>query len=592
MKSQYILGAAFSCLLAGTACEKVLDKTDLTAIGGELIFNDSTLARMNLDYIYDRNLPEEWGGTWGTVPELSEESYGESDFFEGTLQIDDVSDFGTRLDANNSYGNIRTINQFLADMEMATFSEEAKTRLKAQALFFRAWRYFELVKLYGGVPLVLEPLEAVGDAAKEAAFLPRNPTSECVAQIVADLDAAIEGLPGRWYDEDINWGRITSGAAAALKGRVLLYWASPQFNPNDLAERWQMAYDANKQAYDLLTANGFGLHPSYENMWFEEVGNPEAVFITGFNTSSSDQQMKNNGYDDGTRPAYLGTGGGANQPSWEMAKAYPMLDGKRPGESATYTYSDQLFYKNRDPRFNKTIAYNGAAWHILGDENYRLWTYFAEGESVESDATSTGFYCRKAIDPELPVSEVQYSGTDWMEIRFAEVLLNLAESACGIDNMDVAYTQLKAIRERAGIEAGADGMYGLEVGMSREKMFEAVLYERQIELAFEGKRFWDLRRWKLFESTLNGKHRTGVVISLKEGPGIPTAEEFESSRNEEDLDNAYANYFSVEFKNLDPEYPISWKPEYYFFPIPQRAIDNNPELLQNKGWGGAFDPLQ
>jgi hypothetical protein len=272
-----------------------------------------------------------------------------------------------------------------------------------------------------------------------------------------------------------------------------------------------------------------------------------------------------------------------------MVKAFPMLDGKKPGESTKYTYSEQLFYKNRDPRFDKTIAYNGTNWPLNGNTANKVWTYYVGGKTIESKASNTGFYTRKAINPSVSTGDAQYSGTDWIEIRFAEVLLNLAESAVGINKLDEAYTQLKAVRKRAGIEAGTDGLYGLKANMSRAELFDAILYERQIEFAFEGKRFWDLRRWKLIEKTLNGTRRTGVTINLKT-TGVPA--DFATNRDNVNLDVAYTSYFTLAFKQLDTKYSIAWKPEYYFFAIPQSAIDNNPKLIQNTTWGGAFDPLK
>jgi hypothetical protein len=571
-----LLGMLASC------DEEVLNKRDLSGLNEE-VFNDSTLARSYIDYVYDQNLP-----SWGGYANLSDETSGESPYFQGTVQVNTVSDFGTKIDANSNYGKIRSINQFLQEIDKGTLSEPVKQRLKGQAYFFRAWRYFDLVKLYGGVPLVLEPQDAVGDA-KDATFLPRNTTSETFAQIVADLDMAMQSLPGNWASND--WGRITSGAAAALKGRVLLYWASPQFNPNDITERWQQAYDANKEAKEMLLANGYRLHPEFDEMWFEEVNNPEAVFITGYNNKTDDQIRKNNGWDNATRPKYLGTSGGSNQPTMEMVNAFPMKDGKKIDDpTSVYAYDPQLFYKDRDPRFDKTIAFNGATWHINGNPNFQLWTYYAGGKTVEPNATNTGFYTRKAIDPDVAPGNAQYIGNDWMEIRFAEVLLNLAESAAGVGKLDEAYEELKAIRERAGIEAG-DGMYGLKSSMSREEMLQAILDERRIEFAFEGKRYWDLRRHRLFESVLNGKRRTGVTIRLN--PDSISAPEFAEIRDEVSLDRAYTNYFTIEEKILDTEYEINWLPEYYFFALPQNAINNNPKLEQTMGWnGGTFDPLK
>jgi hypothetical protein len=577
-------------LLSAAGCSKVLDKRDLGSLQGDLVFNDSVLARTYLDYIYDQNLPG-WGGTWGTSANLSEESYGESKYFQGSLQVNDVTDFGTKLDANSSYGKIRAINLFIQQVDGGTLTDTWKTALKGQALFFRAWRYFELVKLYGGVPIILEPQSAVGDEAKQEDYVPRNKTSECIAQIVKDLDAAASMLPARW-STTADWGRVTSAAAAALKARALLYWASPEFNPSDLADRWQSAYTAAKAARDLLSSNGYGLNSSFQDMWFSEVNNPEAVFVTCYNNLSGDQTKKNNGYDNSTRPAINGTGGGSNQPSKELVDAFPMKDGKKITDATSaYTYDPQTFYKNRDPRFDYTIAYNGVTWPLNSVNDYKLWTYFVGNTTIESGkASNTGFYCRKAIDPAPTTGNVQYSGTDWMEIRYAEVLLTLAETACGVNNLSEAYDQLKAIRKRAGIEAGADDMYGLKPNMTRAEMFSAILDERLYEFAFEGKRFWDLRRWKLFETVLNGKRRTGVIIKLN--TDAISADNFKAQRDKMDLDTAYTNYFTITPKEMDTKYAIGWKPEYYFFPIPKSATDNNPKLVQNIGWGGTFDPVQ
>jgi len=584
MKTRYIIAMLTALILSG--CEKVLDKTDLSAFNEEQVFNDSLLAKGYVDYVYDQNLP-----VWptGDFLKATDEISGETRFFEGTVQVNTVVDFGTSVNATNNYGKIRSINQFLAKMPASVLSEGYKKELQAQITFFRAYRYFDLVQLYGGVPLVLTPLEGVGQEAKDEAAIPRSSTSESIQQIVRDLDYSIANLPGKWSNTN-DWGRITSGAAAGFKGRILLHYASPQFNPNDMTERWQSAYDANKKALELLTANGFKLHTSFKDLWFTEANNPEAVWVTCYNNKVGDQINKNQTWDNNTRPSYLGTGSGSNQPTWEITQAFPMKNGKNISEAGS-GYDAKLFYKNRDPRFDNTIAYNGATWRINGNANYRLWTYFVDNKTVEQKATVSGFYVRKAIDPNLPTGAVANSGTDWIEMRYAEVMLNFAESACGINKLDEAYTQLAEIRKRAGIEPGADGLYGLKAKMTRAEMFETILRERQIELAFEGKRFWDLRRWKLFESTLNGKRRTGVTINLK--TSVISASNFAAQRDGMSLDSAYKNYFEIVPKQLDTKYAIKWLPEYYFFAIPSTALANNARLEQNIGWpSGTFDPLK
>lgn len=593
MKNSKNIAIAFLTFLALTGCKKVLDKGDLGSIPGELIYNDSTLVNLNVGYIYEQNLPAWGGSTDGSVPfwggTLTDESYGDNKFMRGTLTVEDVGDFGKALDKGNNYGRIRTINMMIADTDAGTIPLATKNRLKSQVLFFRAWRYFDLVRLYGGVPLVLSPLDGVGDEAKNLSLLPRNSTAECIAQIVKDLDTAIKYLPGRW--DNTNWGRITRGAAAAFKGRVLLMYASPIFNPGNLSERWQAAYAANVQAKQILDSDGYGLNASYEDMWFTEVNNPEAVLVTGYNTSQGDQTRKNNSYDNQTRPSYTGTGGGSNQPSWELVKAYPMKDGSKPAADMP----DSLFYKDRDPRFYATIGYNGAVWPLNGNTTYKLWTYYAGGKTAEQRASNTGFYTRKAINPTTVASLVQYSGTDWMEIRYAEVVLNLAEAACGIGANAEAYTGLEAIRRRAGIPIGS-GHYGLASGLSGTDLFDAILYERQIEFAFEGKRFWDLYRWKKIGMLLNNKRRHGITINLRTDAGV-TAAQFADPANSNyrdkiDIDVLYSKYFKVEKpKDMDTwEGNILWRDHYYFFGIPTSALNNNTKITQNIGWGGSFVP--
>ena len=622
MKSTKIYLAVLGIFIL-SACNKVLDKSDQTKLDPAYVFNDSNLVQLNMDNIYYNNQPLFGGENTsksvlsGTHTELSEEGYASNNvYMNGTMSFgsNEPTDFGTALNSSNqtptvSWGKIRQLNTFIVSVENSSLPDYTKRKFEAQAKFWRAWRYWDMVRMYGGVPLVLTPLEGVGQAARDSAFLPRNKTSECFAQIVKDLDYAIANLPGNWPSSS-DWGKITSGAAAAFKGRVLLLYASPMFNPNDLPERWQAAYDANVAAVNILTANGYGLYNNYKTMWFKEVNNPEAVMVTVYNNITADQEKRNNGWDKSCRPANM-LGSGSNLPTWEMVMSYPMKDGKMPGASANYPYYDTLYYKDRDPRFDASIAYNGCIWPLDGNTNRKQWTYFyTSSKSTEGNSYSgTGFYCRKAVsEASFPGGDPTYSGTDWMEIRYAEVLLNLAESAVGIGKTgidDEGYQGIIAVRKRAGIEAGPDNLYGLDAGMSRDQLFDAILFERKIEFAFEGKRFWDLYRWKRL-SDLSGWTRNKVKIVLKSGSGIPTEGSLTDATNSnyrdvQNLDSLMANDFTmIRNDNHDASnsttkldtYPIDFSSQYYFFPIPLKAINNNPNLAQNNNWGGSFDPLE
>ncbi len=629
MKKLYNISFAVLVIsaLLYSGCKKVLDKGPLTTYTGQLVFSDSTLAVEYLNSIYSNNLPT-WAGNGGanstiasaSVGTLTEENQGSNIFVLGTVVSSSVTDIGTGNNATNNYGKIRALNDFISNLASSPIAMGTKNRFKAQALFWRAYRYFDLVRLYGGVPLVLTPLPVVGTAAKQAALLPRNTTTQTFNQIVNDLDTAIMYLPGNW--PAIDYGRITKGAAQAFLGRVLLTWASPQFNPTNDISRWQAAYQANTDAIATLSSHGYGLYPKEDvTMWTTEgpgasgPANPEAVMVTEFNTDNSSSNTEdNNTYTASNIPKALG-GGGANNPTWDEVQAFPMLDGKAPGASTKYPYDPVHFFDNRDPRFNQTIAYNGCLWPLEGNATNRLWTYYYFTNSSNTatkttepvGASSSGFYCRKAVDPAISATNLPYSGTDWQEIRYAEVILNQAEAAAMIGNSSTAYTDLIAIRNRAGIEAG-DGMYGLTPGLTGTDLAMAVLFERQIEFAYEGKRYWDLRRWKLLESTLNGKKRQGVTFLLQPNTtsGQANTDYLLNNRDamaQTSLDNVYTNYFSYvpmtvgagstlgELKYLDSQ-AITYQTADYFFGIPLATIQNDPNIQQNNTWGGSFDPLK
>jgi hypothetical protein len=606
MKKLTILSLT-ACLMSVmfSSCKKVLEKQDLGSFTGDQVYNDSTTTKLSIDYIYSQNQPSWFGNVGGlssSVSSLSDEQYGDNVFVKGTATSESVTDLGATNTSGN-YFKIRTINMFIRDVNAGTMEPATKKRFIAQAYFWRAFRYFELVKLYGGVPLVLAPLDAVGEEAKKAALLPRNTTSETFAQIARDLDSCIKYIPVTWPKND-DYGRITRGAAQAYKGRVLLTFASPEFNTANTASRWQDAYKANTEAIATLSASGFGLYSKFDaSMWTTEGSNggstprnPEAVFATLYNMATTDIGQNNNSYPNSTVPKYIGSTGGSNLPTWDMALAFPMKDGKDIGTSSKYTYNLNTFYKDRDPRFDQTIAYNGANWPLASNPAYRLWTYYYTKNnaltSTESSVTASGLYLRKGIDPTLTLATFQNAGTDWIEIRYAEVLLNQAECAAEIGQTQEVYANLTAIRKRAGIEAGANGLYGLTAGMASAQLVNAVLRERQIELAFEGKRFWDLRRRKLLESTLNGKRRMGVTIALKNtGTNTDYILGTRDASANTNLDALYTTNFTVTTKQLDT-YNIAYQSGVYFFGIPTASLQNNINLIQNNTWGGSFDPTK
>lgn len=667
MKKNLIILIAAGLAFGVTSCKKTFleEKRDLTGVNEE-VFKDPLLATAYVDYVYGLfQAPNNAQSlSWNIATnnyqfaQTTEEFPGETNWNKPTwssvsyLNAHALGYFGTPVSsslANNTWTRMKQINTFLVNIDRYGLTQEVTGPLKGQLYFWRAWQYYDLIRLYGGVPLVLEPQDPITTGDITSLQVPRNKTSEVIARIITDLDSAKMLLPGKW--DNSNWGRITSGAAAALKGSVLLTWASPLFNRSDDVNRWQAAYDASTEAKTLLEANGFGLYTSggtangtaWGNMWTAEVNNPEAVIIHGFNNSSSSGQLKNNGWEQACRPKTI-LGGSTLSPTKQMVDAFPMKDGRMPGASA-YTLDANKFYKDRDPRFYKTFAYNGAVWPYKANSNYRLWTYYwwkNTSETVPSyktevlGANNSGIYLAKATSATADNSAgtFQYSGTDYMQMRFAEVVLNLAEAAIGTNRLSEGKTLIKSIRARAGVE-NLDGDYGLATANSRDELFAAALNERKIEFAYEGIRFFDLRRWMLFNddfgtctrlgvAPIDGMRRTGYYITVKKTDGsrftgtqavdplikpatgnAPLINRDSAFANTAAynayVDYLYDNYFVVtERDNIDPTtsgWKFKWYDQYYFFGLSSSILNSSPYLEQTTGWdgltgSGTFDPLQ
>lgn len=662
--------------VAGCSTDFLEEKRDYNGFNEE-IYNDIQTAQAKVDYLYYLCLPAATTGNSDTYSKSTEEFPGSTTYNQLTEKTSsDIDDEFYKGQTAGPYAFIRECNMFLDNIDKGTLTEDQKKTMKGEIYFWRAWNYFNLVRTYGGVPLILTAQNAIlgeGDPAQTDLAVQRSSTADCIKQITDDLDKAISVLPGRW--PDANWGRITSGAAAAFKGRVLLTYASPLFNRSMEISRWQTAYDANKIAKDLLETNGFGLvnaSSSRAKEWekmFVTAKTSEAVMTVLSNNVTTDSYKRNNGWENSARPKDIQGGGGFGATA-EMLDLFPMADGKRPGQSTTYTYDPLKFYKDRDPRFYRTFAFNGSVWPYATDKNYTVWTYqwFKDQAAVTAATTkegagfaeyagrvNTGIYLRKRTDPAAGFTEVDKftrSASPYIEIRFAEVLLNLAESAVGISKLgkaDEGYQGLIALRARVGIPAGADGYYGIPAGLDKYGLFREILYERQIEFAYEGKRFQDMRRWMLWNddpsiqnttcaqlgvTPLNGTRRHGIILAIKPtvyaatSSGLandifnPLSTKYNATKvtragialNPDDTDANFAaqivkldNFYDTNLTRVTtdfidptaaPTFSITYRSKYYFIGLKQSVLKQSPYLFQTKGWAdfygvdGTFDPLQ
>lgn len=714
--------AAALTVFTGCSDQFLQDKRNYGNFGEE-IYDSYIGAQTRVNSLYNYLLPNSTGSiAWNSVSagsgdinaKSTEEYGGFSDYVNPNVVLDNKNipdyifqEFGS-TNSKSPYGHIRECNMVIEGLTNSALEKSEKEELLGQALFFRAWAYFRLVRTYGGVSLIKTPQDAiVGDNGGASLVIPRSTTKEAIDFICEDLQTASTYLPATWPKAAADFGRITSGTALALQGRARLLYASPLFNRADDAERWKLAYESNKAAIAKLEEGGFGLDNLDEpgvnaSGWaemFSTYTSKEAVFVTLYNnvkTGTGTNYNKNNGWENSIRPINTGGSGGKSTTA-QMVDLFPMADGKRPGDSQSiYLYDPQRFFLNRDPRFYRTFAFPGVEWKFSGTpanqaehpeqypyvgSSYVLWSY-AWYEKVEDQKkdTQTGYgadglgnnnksiYIRKRTD-DMAVSAsplylydngesnkaFQYSGAPYMEIRYAEVLLNFAEAACGAGHNDEAIEALKLIRQRVGYA----GDCGLDAGLinDRAKLFSAILYERQIELAYEGKRFDDMRRWLLWDGgegqekvkstwklsgfsgntctylgvqPLNNQRRTGVEIQVAEKLGqaeekdgkdpilkgenerptainlmrdLMIAKEAEEKPNAaiDNLADFYREYLYRKTTRVDGDlqYSISFQPQYYFIGFKSNMQANNVTLEQTVGWpdsqkgnaDGTYDPL-
>lgn len=594
---QIIIICGLIFILGNSSCS--LDYENTGAITPDNVWQDKTMISAFLTDIYGRMLPG-WPVNANNTDEGMNGPRDMSSYARGQITVDNQ---GQGFD----YSKIDRINFFLDKIQSTTvLTEVEKKQLKGQALFWRAWDYWGKVFSLGGVPLILTPQDMTDT---ESLFVPRNTTTECVTQILADLDEAIACLPDTWEGED--YGRIDKGCAMAFKGRVLLQYASPLFNPDNNRLRWQNAYDANLEAVNFLKSVGKGLYEgNFADIWYDEQ-NKEVVMVNQFYYPDHKFSQAS------IRPEPL-TGGAsnANEAILPLLLAYPKIDGT-PLEldidrlATDASYNEQFmteFYVDRDPRFYATIFCPGTeypcsdrlidgakywnAWKLLPNEEaetgYQYVTLIFDQLSQGVGGASTGYFQKKGLDYDLTSANREDADIDWIEIRFAEVLMNMGEAANEIDKTDEALQVLYDIRKRAGIQS-TDGKYGITAS-SQDEIREAYINERFIEFAYEGKRFSDLRRWKRYDILNNLKYRSCLYPVIKDVNNLAS---FDWTKDMYDPEVRKLFRFDyIECADFDMQYVFNLDLNHWFYPIKKDDLDRNSKLEQNNEWGGTFDPLK
>lgn len=457
----------------------------------------------------------------------------------GEMTPDQYGSFGIW---DSYYSNIRSCNIFFKNIEQLTdVEEDEKNMLIGEMTFFRAYYYMDLVRRYGGVPIITRSFEL----DDEEMMISRNSYEECVQFIVEEFDKAASLLP--LQQSGSNFGRATKGAAMAMKARMLLHAASPLWNVTNEKNKWQLAADAAKAVIDLGI---YSLDSDYKSL-FLDAKSPEIIFQRLYTTEYD------NGFDWANTPNGW-TGWSATCVLQEMVDSYEMEDGSMPDPSI-YTTATSDPWKGREPRFYASIVCDGQNFR---DDVVDFWIN-EDGQTGGKDSeygtdnwnkSDTHYTIRKFMDESLTAPWEDKGSQPWIYCRLAEVYLNYAEALCELGEEDKARSYLNMVRARA--RAGKNVLP--DITASGEKLREAIRHERKIELAFEEHRWYDVRRWKIAEIIDNGPEN-GIKI-IKKADGTK----------------------SYQIEQIDTRKFIA--PNHYLFPIPNNEIRKNDKLEQNPGY--------
>ena len=608
-----IYGSLFALLFS---CNKdFLDKQPLGDYSETAVWNDPNLVETFVNSMYRNAL-----GFPFSIERLSDytdESFFTPDWdvlnFNKSLMTSDGL-YGWSTDWGNGdptahtlhyrwaplYANVRRANIFFSKINSVP-SDDPKiiAGLKGEAYFMRAWTYFYLTNLYGGVPIITKAYGLTDEFN-----VPRNTYDECIKYVVGQIDSAAMNLPDT-YPVD---GRVSKGAALAFKARVLLYAASDLHNSaknsvatagfakpellgyvgGDATARWTAAKNAAKAVIDLgkyslykaTPAAGDSVAQNFVEL-FTSKGTSEDILLQFF-TAKTDEDW------DGYNPAlYCGPNGyhnwGNNGPLGDLVNDYEMKDGSK--FSWTNPAQKANPYAKREARFYATVLYEGVQWrkrpsdalsmdpvskiqvgHVYNGTNMiKAGLDTREGPIENWNGGKTGYYLRKwvdtSVDPQYVKQEVPFK-----HMRYGEVLLNYAEACIELGQDAEALTYINMIRTRAGQPAIAATVTG-------DALRQVYRHERRIEMAFEDQRFWDVRRWLIGPSAY---HQT-LAVDVKYMTSNATVDAYRQPDG--------TTWGAPIFTEINtPGDERAWNNKCYFFPIMRDEMNKNTLLVQNPGY--------
>lgn len=543
MKKYLSIIAAALLMGSFSSCSDFLDRYPLEELSDESFWKTEKDAEMAVSNLYNV-LP-----TWDV-----DEAINSDDAVHGikwaagnqSKGVYDPADYGW----SGEYGYIRQANLILEKIQEMDLSEDAYKKLEGQARFFRAYTYFTLIRSFGAVPYIDKPLELT-----DVENITRTPKDEVYAKVMEDFDIAIANLPVQW--DETNSGRITKGAAMAMKARAALYY-----------NNWQTAMDEAKKVmdlgqYELYDKDNTGRYK--ELFWEVADGCDEFILSVQFNAPTRTHYLI--GWE-----CFPTLGWGGLNPTQSLVDAFEDINGA-PITSEASVYDPTNPFANRDPRLEVNVLHDGETMYGVTIKVAPLSSSGNTGIGQHGDATATGYYQQKWLDPSIdPQSTGWDMGKDWVVIRYAEVLLTYAEAKNELSPLDPsAFDAVNQVRRRVGMPdlQNTDPTKPTYCG-TQDDLRKRIWNEWRVEFALEGgKRQWDIRRWGIAKDVLNAPFE-GLRYTLVDDPNAPKG----------DNGKKCILYVGEPLKLTGSHY----EDHNYLLPIPQTEIDLNPKLEQNPGY--------
>ncbi|MEY8487689.1 RagB/SusD family nutrient uptake outer membrane protein [uncultured Parabacteroides sp.] len=548
MKKNFIYIALLAITLFGfSSCSDFLDRIPDDELSDGSFWKTPNDAKMFIADVYRQVLP---GGDTGDIDGDIESDNAVHGIKWAAGDVSKGIYDPAAMSWSGDYKAIRACNILLSKIDnIPDYDQTNKEAVMAEARFLRGYTYFGLIQTFGGVPYVDQPVDL-----KEMGNITRTPVEEVYAKVMEDFDYAIAHLPAEWGSSD--YGRATKGAANAMKARAALYF-----------KHYDTAVDAAKAVmdsgkYELFDANNTGKYAHL--FWEEQEACKEAILVRQFNAPELTNYIIGWG-------CFPTKGWGGINPTQSLVDAFECIDGSPIDKSTTYDPTNP--FKDRDPRLEVCVLHDGEEMYGVTIKTAPLKSSSSTGVAQHNDATATGYYDQKWLDPSIdPQSTGWDMGKDWHVIRYAEVLLTYAEAKNEITALDAsAFEAVNQIRRRVGMPdlQNTDATKPTYCG-TQDALRQRIRNEWRVEFAMEGsKRKWDIRRWGIAKDVLNAPF-LGMKYKMVDDPNAP----------EGDNGKKCILYQGENIKLTGSKY----EDHNYLFPIPQEEIDLNPALTQNPGY--------